>query len=279
MRALVTGAGGFVGHHLVAHLIDSGDEVIGTDRTTGGVDILDADAVSELVASMRPDTIYHLAGQADVGASWADPAGTLRSNAEGTLNVLAAAHRQGVVHRDLKPENVLVPRKTEPDSLAKIVDFGIARIVDTPRITTTQHIMGTPQYISPEQAQGHDADQRADVYALGVMMYEMLTGRLPFVAADPEELLRKHIGSPPVPISSLHEQPPVSSDLEELVTMGYLRSIPVDPTTESADTWEISYESLAEDDYDSLESEDPGVTDVNSGSTGQALDGTWYADW
>ena len=96
MRALVTGAGGFVGHHLVDHLREYGDEVIGTDRTTGGADMLDPGAGSELIGAAGPDTIFHLAGQADVAASWADPAGTLRSNAEGTLNVLAAARRHDV---------------------------------------------------------------------------------------------------------------------------------------------------------------------------------------
>ena len=69
------------------------------------------------------------------------------------------------------------------------------------------------------------------------------------------------------------------ADLEELVSFGYIRRIPVDPMTESADTWEISYESLAEDDYDSPEQQEPGVTDVRSGAGGRALDGSWYSEW
>jgi general secretion pathway protein G len=68
-------------------------------------------------------------------------------------------------------------------------------------------------------------------------------------------------------------------DLQELVSIGYLRTVPIDPMTESSESWEISYEALAEDEYDSPEAEDPGVTDVSSGSLGQALNGSWYADW
>ena len=69
------------------------------------------------------------------------------------------------------------------------------------------------------------------------------------------------------------------NDLDEVVSMGYLRKIPVDPMTETADNWVLDYESLAEDDYDSPELDSPGVTDVHSSSPGQALDGTWYEDW
>lgn len=69
------------------------------------------------------------------------------------------------------------------------------------------------------------------------------------------------------------------NDLEELVTIGYLRSVPIDPMTESSETWVLDYESLAQDDYDSPESEDPGVTDVTSGSNRQALDGSYYSEW
>lgn len=97
VKALVTGASGFVGRHLVCHLQSAGDEVIGVDRvTTGGVDITDADAVSDLINRVRPTVVYHLAGWADVGGSWQHPVEAFRANAEGTLNVLSAATSAGV---------------------------------------------------------------------------------------------------------------------------------------------------------------------------------------
>lgn len=93
---LVTGAHGFVGRHLVAHLEASGDHVIGVDRTDGGIDITDAAAVSALIGRVSPAVIYHLAGWADVGGSWKAPVEAFRANAEGTLNVLGAAADCGV---------------------------------------------------------------------------------------------------------------------------------------------------------------------------------------
>jgi GDP-4-dehydro-6-deoxy-D-mannose reductase len=91
MRALVTGAHGFVGQHLVRHLQDQGDDVVALDRTgPDPVDVTDPDAVAEAMRRAAPDAVYHLAGWADVGASWADPIGAFRVNAEGTLNVLLA---------------------------------------------------------------------------------------------------------------------------------------------------------------------------------------------
>ena len=91
VKAFVTGASGFVGRHLVAHLRDCGDEVVPTDRSDGGPDLLDADGFATLGAEVRPDGVYHLAGQADVGRSWTAPVETLRANVEGTYNVLEAA--------------------------------------------------------------------------------------------------------------------------------------------------------------------------------------------
>ncbi|MCS6830465.1 MAG: protein kinase [Armatimonadota bacterium] len=96
-----------------------------------------------------------------------------------TLQVLAAlehAHRMGVVHRDIKPENIHLL----PDGLVKITDFGIARIVFEPNITIDGQIFGTPSYMSPEQIEGGEIDQRTDIFSLGVVLYEMLTGRKPF---------------------------------------------------------------------------------------------------
>jgi len=91
MRALITGASGFVGHHLRRHLEECGDDVVVTDRATDGVDILDAAALLELFRTTQPTVVYHLAGASDVGGSWSTPQATFRANAEGTLNVLWAA--------------------------------------------------------------------------------------------------------------------------------------------------------------------------------------------
>ncbi len=90
MRALVTGAEGFVGRHLVTHLRSMGDEVVGSDRSSGGPDLLDHVGVHQLVAEVRPDVVYHLAGASDVGGSWSAPTETFRANAEGTLHLLHA---------------------------------------------------------------------------------------------------------------------------------------------------------------------------------------------
>ena len=95
MRALITGAGGFVGAHLQRHLEDSGDEVTATDRVTDGLDILDAAALLELFRRCQPEVVYHLAGASDVGGSWQTPQATFRANAEGTLNILWAAREAG----------------------------------------------------------------------------------------------------------------------------------------------------------------------------------------
>ena len=96
MKALVTGATGFVGRHLVAHLQAQGDSVIATDRASGGPDITNAQAVQQYVLHNEPEVIYHLAGQSDVHRSWGNPVESYRANVEGAANVLAAAHAAGV---------------------------------------------------------------------------------------------------------------------------------------------------------------------------------------
>jgi serine/threonine-protein kinase len=116
---------------------------------------------------------------------------------------LRAAHEHGIIHRDMKPENVfLVQREGRPD-FVKVLDFGIAKVVTTddegPRLTQTGMIFGTPEYMSPEQAQGHQPDQRVDVYAVGCIMYHMLTGSVPFTADSFMGILTKHLLEPVVP--------------------------------------------------------------------------------
>jgi serine/threonine-protein kinase len=116
---------------------------------------------------------------------------------------LRAAHGHGIIHRDMKPENVyLVQRDGRPD-FVKVLDFGIAKVVTTdadgPRLTQAGMIFGTPEYMSPEQAQGQEPDQRVDVYAVGCIMYQMLTGSVPFMADSFMGILTKHLLEPVVP--------------------------------------------------------------------------------
>ncbi len=110
---------------------------------------------------------------------------------------LAAAHAQGVVHRDLKPDNVFLctPRRGETHPTAKLVDFGIAR-VGPRRITVMGAVLGTPEYMSPEMAMGLDVDARADLYALGVLLFEMLTGTVPFYHREVAQTLEMHLRAP-----------------------------------------------------------------------------------
>jgi len=102
---------------------------------------------------------------------------------------LQAAHERGIIHRDIKPQNILLA----PDGTAKITDFGIARATELPTMTRTGMVLGTPHYMSPEQAQGDQADIRSDIYAVGILLHQMLTGDLPFNADTPLGILRQHI--------------------------------------------------------------------------------------
>ena len=117
---------------------------------------------------------------------------------------LEAAHAEGVVHRDLKPQNIMLDRQGK----VSVMDFGIARSLDASNITRTGVLLGTPTYMSPEQAQGHRVDARSDLYALGVIFYELVTGKPPFAADHPMATLLKRIREKPVPPISVEPSLP-----------------------------------------------------------------------
>lgn len=130
------------------------------------------------------------------------------------LRALAYAHAQGVVHRDLKPANMLVVQEAGAAAgwLLKILDFGVAALARGSRITDQNEVTGTPAYLAPEQATGDTVDGRADLYSLGAVLYELLTGRPPFVHDHPVTVMFHHVNVAPAPPGSLRHGVPASVD-------------------------------------------------------------------
>src|ERR1700759_3719102 len=130
-----------------------------------------------------------------------------------TIQILKAArfaHAHGIIHRDLKPHNVIV----DDSGHAKVTDFGIAR-AGASDMTETGSIMGTAQYLSPEQAQGHQVGAQSDLYSVGVVLYEMLTGRVPFDAESAVTIALKHVSEAPTPPSRFN--PRIPAELEQVI--------------------------------------------------------------
>src|SRR5947199_4323543 len=146
------------------------------------------------------------------------PVGVAVEYARQILQALRFAHRHGIVHRDIKPHNVLV----DAEGRVKVTDFGIAR-AGTSQMTEVGSIVGTAQYLSPEQAKGTAVDQRSDIYSLGIVLYELLTGAVPFTGDTPVEIAMKHISETPDVPSAL--RPEIPHDLDLVVT----RALAKDP--------------------------------------------------
>jgi serine/threonine-protein kinase len=149
---------------------------------------------------------------------------------------LAAAHAKGVVHRDMKPENVFLQRTADGEEIVKIVDFGIAQLKPSNeeaaveskhrRLTRTGMIFGTPEYMAPEQASGKHADLRCDVYAVGIILYELFTGAVPFTGETFLGVLTKHLNEMPPAMRAVYPDLQLSPELEGVV----LRTLAKDPS-------------------------------------------------
>jgi eukaryotic-like serine/threonine-protein kinase len=147
---------------------------------------------------------------------------------------LAAAHALGLIHRDIKPGNVMLL----PDGRVKVVDFGIARAAGSDTLTHTGVVLGSTAYLSPEQAGGQPVDERADLYSLGCVLYEMLTGRVPFRADTPIATMYRHVNEDAPPPSTIA---PVQPELEDVV----LRCLEKDPKRRFASAAELEAALLA----------------------------------
>jgi serine/threonine-protein kinase len=149
-------------------------------------------------------------------------------------------HKHGVVHRDLKPENVMV----DAEDGIKLIDFGIAMKEDARRLTFAgpSPLLGTPDYISPEQVKGQRGDQRSDIYALGAMLYEMLTGQPPFSGPNPLAVMNERVLNDPKPARKL--RPEIQPELQEIL----FRALERDPrhryATANEMAWELEHQEL-----------------------------------
>jgi serine/threonine protein kinase len=147
------------------------------------------------------------------------------------LDGIGFAHRHQIIHRDLKPANVMLTQ----GGVVKVMDFGLARVLDTSRLTPIGRLVGTLEYISPEQIRGEETDARSDIYSLGILLYELVTGRLPFESDSEYALLRAQVETPPP--SPRQMRPVISRELEQVI----LRALAKNAAERFQDTEEFSH--------------------------------------
>jgi serine/threonine-protein kinase len=156
----------------------------------------------------------------------------------GICDALDYMHKRGIIHRDLKPENVMV----DDDDQIKLIDFGIAMKEEARRLTfvNVSSLLGTPDYISPEQVKGARGDQRSDIYAVGIMLYEMLTGRVPFIGPNPLAVMNERVLNDVKPPRELN--PEISPQLEEIMYRALEREPRHRYATASEMMWDIEHQ-------------------------------------
>jgi serine/threonine-protein kinase len=183
----------------------------------------------------------------------ADRVGIILKQVAGSL---AEAHERGIVHRDLKPDNVVLLERAGQKDFVKVLDFGIAKRSheddkNEQKLTQQGMVLGTPPYMSPEQFSGRPIDARSDIYSLGVMVFEMLTGKLPFVATTAWEWASQHMTQPPIPIESL----PHGGAVPACARAAVRRALAKLPEERFAKVTEF---------FDAFESGDPSVAAANT---------------
>jgi eukaryotic-like serine/threonine-protein kinase len=210
-----------IGHENIVDIFDFGRTVDG--RNFFVMELLDGPSLEERVVR---DAALSPARAVDIGRQIA--------------GALAAAHDRGIIHRDLKPENVFLVRRGGRDDFVKILDFGIAKLSptgsgdDDKRRTKSGMILGTPGYMAPEQASGDTVDARTDVYALGVLLYRMLAGQMPFEAPTFAEILRRQLTEIPRPLGK------VRADVDEALAVLVARLLARDPRARPQSMMEVA---------------------------------------
>lgn len=196
---------------------------------------------------------------------------------------LAAAHAHGIVHRDLKPSNVFLSTSVERGPSVRILDFGVARVAGTPDITRDGAVVGTPSYMPPEQARAGVVDERSDLYAVGALLYHMLTGRPPYLPGEPGATLLRVLRDDPPPPRTVEPSIPVAVEATIQRAMArdpgqrHRSAVELERELESLDA-ELSRERAAIRE-DAIEEEPPEITQVVSLRTSTLADVVRRARW